>query len=1843
LSTLRVLRAFLCVALWLAGFSFSSLAQTAVANEWTWIGGSSTVPACAYGPPYCGQNGVYGTVLTAAAGNFPGARTGAVRWTDHQGNLWLFGGSGFGANNDGLLNDLWEFNQALGEWVWISGSNEANSNQDQGVYGTLGVAAAGNTPGDRLGAAGWVDSSGDLWLFGGQGGQANGQSATLNDLWKFDVSSHLWTWMSGNDTETTQVDGGAGQPGVYGRLGVPAAGNVPGSRGQGMAWTDKSGNFWLFGGNGYASNGPGGPLNDLWEFSLSTGQWTWMGGSNMDFSSGGGYGVYGTPGTPAAGNIPGDRMNSYTWTDAAGNFWLFGGEGVGAGGDGGTLNDVWKFNPLTNQWTWMKGQSTIPAQPVGTYSGVPVGPEGVYGMLAVAATANTPGGREGGVTWVDRAGNLWLSGGEGSDGKGDSGGLNDIWVFNPVDDEWAWMGGSDTALPNSGYAGLYGTLGRASAGNLPGTRTGAIGWSNTSGDFLLFGGEGDDSTGTQGLLNDLWSYAPAAPSFPAGFALSAAPNTLTMAVPEVGGSSTSTLSTVVTGGFNAAINLAATGQPSGITVSFSPSSISGAGTSTMTMTIDSEVPSGTYNLTVTGTGGGLTVSTPITLTTTGTPAPTFSPVAGNYTTAQTVTISDANPAATIYYTTDESTPTANSNVYTGPITVSTAENVQAIAIANGYANSAIGTAYYTIGASTGLGEWTWMGGYTSVDGNGSYGTLGTAWGGNLPPARSGAASWRDANGNLWIFGGTNELSNIQAFNDLWFFNTATNVWTWMGGSSMASNCGSIYGCGVAGVYGVLGTPATGNIPGARSAASTWVDGAGHLWLFGGYGYDANDQEMPMNDLWMFDPSSKAWTWVSGSSDQGVERNTTGSKPGVYGALGVAAARNTPGSRYGASTWVDSSGNLWLFGGEGSDEFDPNVELNDMWKFNPSTTLWTWMGGSNLVPVLQGYKSGVYGTLGVPAAANIPDSRYQAASWTDSSGNFWLFGGNGLGGLEAKYNDLWKFNPATNQWAWMSGSNQITCGARSTSTGLFRGNFCGQISVTGTLGVASASNMPGGRTPGASWVDSSGNFWVFGGTGLDNVGQYIGPTSDLWRFNPSTTQWTWMGGLPLTSACGSDGINCEGDLGIYGLLGVAGAGDAPGSRTTAVGWTDTSGNLWLFSGWGQASFFLSNVENNAMNDVWKYEPPASTLPAAVTPAFSVAAGAFTPGGFVAIFNGMANATIHYTMDGSTPTITSPAYTGLISLVSSETINAIATAPGYLNSAVASAAYVIQNFAATPTFSIPGGPYTSSQTVTISDATPGVTLYYTTNGTTPSTSSSVYSGPITISSSGTLQAIAVETGYFTSLVAGATYSLNAATPVFSIPGGTFASSQTVTISDATPGVTLYYTTNGTMPSTSSPVYSGPITVSSSGTVQAIAVETGYFTSLVAQATYYLTAATPVFSIPDGTYTSAQTVTVTDATPGVTLYYTTNGIMPSTSSPVYSGPITISSTETLQAIAVETGYSTSFVAQATYYLNAATPTFSPSTGAYNSAQTVSISDATPGVTIYYTTNGTMPSTSSSVYSGPITVSSTETLEAIAVETGYSTSLVAKATYDFNVATPTFSVPGGTYTSAQTVTISDATSGSSIYYTTDGTTPTLSSSVYSTPITVSSSETVQAIAIVSGTSSSAVGSAVYVINLPAPDFSVVSSLPSMSLAAGQSASTTVSITSLNGFTSTVTFSCSGLPAGASCSFSPAAVIPSGGTATTTLTITTSPTTADLFWRYGNRFSGSTLAITLCIFGWRRRRRLQIHLQAATLLVALSLISGCGGGGAATTPPAPVASVVTVTATAGSLQHTTTFSLTLN
>ena len=353
---------------------------------------------------------------------------------------------------------------------------------------------------------------------------------------------------------------------------------------------------------------------------------------------------------------------------------MFGGFGVDNIGLECYLDDLWEYNASTNQWAWMDGHSTCYEWTTGY--------QGIYGEVGAtrcrkpslelhaifhmdrqrraslalrrhrrrryrcrspiemicgefypsldewAFTSTSSGGAPGGSTserrrrdgevfrprtyldsaqllaasWIDSGGNFWVL---GQLGVGERVPrytrlwLNDLWEFNPSINEWRWISGS-SSIPfmSWGAPGQYGTQGTPAPGNTPGGRHAAAAWTDASGNLWLFGGAAVDANGTQGSLNDLWEYdlagtPPVRPPSPA-------------------------------------------------------------------------------------------------------PTPTFSLAAGSYNSAQTVTISDQTAGATIYYTTNGTTPNANSPIYGAPIQVPTTETVEAVAVATGNAVSAIASATYTI-------------------------------------------------------------------------------------------------------------------------------------------------------------------------------------------------------------------------------------------------------------------------------------------------------------------------------------------------------------------------------------------------------------------------------------------------------------------------------------------------------------------------------------------------------------------------------------------------------------------------------------------------------------------------------------------------------------------------------------------------------------------------------------------------------------------------------------------------------------------------------------------------------------------------------------------------------------------------------------------------------------------------------------------------------------------------------------------------------------------------------------------------------------------------------------------
>jgi len=433
------------------------------------------------------------------------------------------------------------------------------------------------------------------------------------------------------------------------------------------------------------------------------------------------------------------------------------------------------------------------------------------------------------------------------------------------------------------------------------------------------------------------------------------------------------------------------------------------------------------------------------------------------------------------------------------------------------------------------GQYLWMNGTSSINQNGVYGTLGVYASANQPGGRWGSITWKDASGIFWFFGGEGygATGGAGRTSDLWKYDPSVNQWMWVKGPSSIDNNGT---------YGTKGTAASGNNPGAREVADNWIDNSGNFWIFGGYGRPASGGNTYLNDLWKYDPSSNQWTWMSGDSTSSVK--------GVYGTKGTPASGNKPGARYHSVGTLDASGNLLLFSGSGyaqSNAIPGN--MNDLWKYNISTNQWTWLSGDSTVN-----QNGVYGTKGVAASANKPGARVHSVSWTDGSGNFWIFSGSGRASTSTTgyLNDLFKYDMSTGYWAWMSGDNVVD-----------------QSGVYNDSCSATATNKPGGRYASVFWRDSStGLFWLYGGKGR-NAGSTVGELDDLWAYDISSGYWSWTRGSSIN-------IN-----GVYGTLGVSDPANKPGGREHISGWNDAT-SLWLIGGLGYGATGGSGY----LNDLWK---------------------------------------------------------------------------------------------------------------------------------------------------------------------------------------------------------------------------------------------------------------------------------------------------------------------------------------------------------------------------------------------------------------------------------------------------------------------------------------------------------------------------------------------------------------------------------------------------------------------------------------------------------------------------------
>jgi hypothetical protein len=429
---------------------------------------------------------------------------------------------------------------------------------------------------------------------------------------------------------------------------------------------------------------------------------------------------------------------------------------------------------------------------------------------------------------------------------------------------------------------------------------------------------------------------------------------------------------------------------------------------------------------------------------------------------------------------------------------------------------------------------------------------------------------------------------------------------------------------------------------------------------------------------------------------------------------------------------------------------------------------------------------------------------------------------------------------------------------------------------------------------------------------------------------------------------------------------------------------------------------------------------------------------------------------------------------------------------------------------------GGPVTAPILVTLTCEDRGgsgcATTYYTTDGSTPTTSSPSYNAPtsvISIMATTTLKFFSVDAKGNTEAVKSETYTFNvtdttAPTVSASPAGGTYNAVQTVTLTcndgSGTGCQAIRYTTDGSTPTATSAQYTAPLTVNANTTLKFFATDVAGNASAVVTETYVITidAAPPTVTATPagGVYNAPQIVTLAcDDNSGsgcASVRYTTDGSTPTAASAQYTAPLSISANTALKFIGVDNAGNFSAVRTENYVIDAMAPTVAanPRGGTYTTARNVSLSctDAIGCASIRYTTDGSTPTAASAQYTSPIAIAANTTLRFIGIDNAGNVSAVVTETYVIDAAAPTLAAnpTGGTYNTAQNVTLScndGAGSGcASIRYTTDGSSPTAASAEYTGPIAITATTTLRFIGIDNAGTTSAVSSETYVIDTVAP-----------------------------------------------------------------------------------------------------------------------------------------------------------------
>ncbi len=859
-------------------------------NIWTWIGGGKVGNA---------EIADYALVGVEHPDNYPNPS----EYCDGvllDNSFYFFGG---GRNDAGETNLFWKFNNETQNWVYVSGIFIEEEDAEEIVYG-LNNEDYRNTPRAKIGVQLWTDLEDNIWLFSGffnHNSTFNPNffyEENLNDLWKYNTASKMWSKVM-NETFENEPH--------FGTQSIESPENQPPLTAFSQTWTTPDGYLWMFGGITVGEDTYKKHINTMWRFNPQTQMWACMSGSREYFD----LGSYGEMGIESSSNYPPSRKNAATWVDDEGNLWFFGGQvATSVHPEGWVLqttntNEVWKYNPQTNLWTWVKGDFTT------TENNPNVGVEDILNMPV-------PTGSFKAAYWIDENDHLWYYY------------TRRLWEYNPQTNIWILR-----KKQNSGEVVIPDEIDIFS-GNYDPNTDGTVNYTSlTSNQTWIYDGE-----------FYLWNYR----SF---------------------------------WKFNPNLN-----------------------EWSMLNRMDA-----------------------------------------NVNTFERKVVLDANKT--------EFTHPGSLYAYNAKWNDSQGNLWYYHKYGLGYNNTQTETRdIWKYDVSTLKWQFIRSFEFDFNSTNPNYGELGIEEYFNYPGRRDWVSSWADDEDNLWLYGGHISYNNYKS--DLWKFNTQTRNWIWMDGSASNNEIPN---------YGIPNEYSEENTPGGRGHAVSWKDAQGNFYLFSGFGYVSQGDQVELNDVWKYSLSEGMWAWLKGSNNDEMPEHSIGigledennqpiggrqytswndndgflwvitSNGGLwkfnnenwiqmtenselsYGLIGVYNENNSPGIRHNASTWVEENGSLLLFGGSEDFYFGPdeNYFYNDIWRFDINLKQWAWIGGEKHIGNYQDERFGNYGVLNEPFITNLPGVRQSSLFWQDNDRNYYLYGGNGLGEdpNEGYLSDVWKFNRTFN--------------------------------------------------------------------------------------------------------------------------------------------------------------------------------------------------------------------------------------------------------------------------------------------------------------------------------------------------------------------------------------------------------------------------------------------------------------------------------------------------------------------------------------------------------------------------------------------------------------------------------------------------------------------------------------------------------------------------------------------------------------------------------------------------------------------------------------------------------------